>query len=161
MDLKYYDNGEWISLKTVCGESVEDTTSVDDDSTFATPKYITNKVITKDGNNLIKYYDGTILNKEVKFDDKVTKKSFVSDIELKDENGTVTLTPTYGEIEDNEEGNFVSDISFEGGNLKIERKNISSDILNPISSGPDIPDSDTAGFFYLQIEGSSDSEASA
>ena len=71
MDLKYYDDngnseGKWISLKAVCGvEGVEDT-SVNDDSTFSTPNYITNKIITKNKNNVIKYYDGTILNKTVK-----------------------------------------------------------------------------------------------
>lgn len=160
MDLKYYDNDQWVSLKAVCGvESVEDT-SASDDSTFATPNYITNKIITKD-DNLIKYYDGTILNKEVKLDDEVVKKSFVSDIELNEENGTIKLTPTYGEIEDNEKGNFVSDISFENGDLKIKRENISSDILNPISSGPTIPNEYTKGFFYLQIEESGNSDPSA
>ena len=50
MDLKYYDDngngeGKWVSLKAVCGvEGVEDT-SVNDDSTFSTPNYITNKIL--------------------------------------------------------------------------------------------------------------------
>jgi hypothetical protein len=163
MDLKYYDdnNSKWVSLKTVCGvEGVADT-ATDDDSAFATPKYVTSKIITKDG-NLVKYLNEIILNKEIALGGKnITKNGFVSNIELKDENGTVTLTPTYGEIADDEKGNFVSDVSFENGNLKIARTNISSDILNPISSGSDIPDSNTAGFFYLQIEESNNSEASA
>jgi hypothetical protein len=164
MDLKYYDNGEWISLKTVCGvEGVEDT-PVDDDSTFATPKYITSEIITKDENNFDKYHDGTILNEKIKLNNNnVEEKTFVSKIELLDDkNGTITLKPLYNKIQTENEGNFVSNVSFDDdNNLKITKADISKDILSPISSGPEPPNKDTRGFFYLQTEGSNNSELSA
>ena len=158
MDLKYYDNGEWISLK-----ATNNIAANNNDSAFTTPKYIIENLVKEDG-NFIKYYDGTILNKKIKLDNNVEEGSaFVSKIELLDDkNGTITLKPSYNKIQTENEGNFVSNVSFDDdNNLKITKANISSDILNPISSGPDIPDSNTAGFFYLQIEESSNSEASA
>lgn len=164
MDLKYYkDNGngkgEWVSLK------VQSNTSVNDDSTFATPNYIINKIITKDKDNVIKYLNEIPLNKAVLIDNsKADKPSFVSNIELSYDtnNGMTTLTPIYKRIDQDISGDFVSSVSFdtETGNLKITKKDVPSSVLNPINSGLDIPDIDTAGFFYLQIDESSESEAS-
>ena len=73
-----------------------------------------------------------------------------------------TLTPIYKSIDQDISGDFVSSVSFdtETGNLKITKKDVPSSVLNPINSGSDIPDIDTAGFFYLQIDESSESEAS-
>lgn len=167
MDLKYYDNDQWISLKTVCGESVEDSTSVNDDSTFATPKYIINNLVEKKDGNFVKYYDGTILNEKIEIDTDVETKDFISKIELNNtkKEGTTILTPTYGEIVESTEstpsGNIVSNISFNSGNLEVAKGKLSDNLLSLISSGPDVPDDKTKGFFYLQTEGSSNSDISA
>lgn len=162
MDLKYYDDnsGKWISLKAMCGVADVADTSINDDSTFATPNYITNKVITKDEKNIIKYYDGTILNKTVRLsngnDGDLENKFFISKINLQDSNESeiITLIPTYGGIEASQEGNLVSDIFFNPstGNLEIMKTEISEKALNPISSGSTIPDNNTLGLFYIQIE---------
>lgn len=160
MDLKYYDDnsGKWISLKAMCGVADVADTSINDDSTFATPNYITNKVITKDEKNIIKYYDGTILNKTVRLsngnDGDLENKFFISKINLQDNNeGTVILTPTYSGIVVGE-GDLVSNVSFhdETGDLEITKIKISEDVLNPISSGTEIPNENTPGIFYIQTE---------
>ena len=148
MDLKYYDDnsGKWITLK------VQSNTDPNNDSTFATPKYIINNLIKKEG-DFVKYYDNTILNEKIKLANS-QEKNFISNIKLQNNNnGTVILTPTYGGIVVGE-GDLVSNVSFhdETGDLEITKIKISKDVLNPISSGLTIPDSNTSGIFYIQIE---------
>ena len=153
MDLQYYDDnsGKWISLK------VQNDTDPKNDSTFTTPRYIINNLIKKEG-DFVKYYDNTILNKTVKLsnsnDGNLKNKFFISKINLQDNNeGTVILTPTYGGIVVGK-GDLVSNVSFhdETGDLEITKIKISEDVLNPISSGTEIPNENTPGIFYIQIE---------
>lgn len=153
MDLQYYDDnsGKWISLK------VQNDTDPNNDSTFTTPRYIINNLIKKEG-DFVKYYDNTILNKTVKLsnsnDGNLKNKFFISKINLQDNNeGTVILTPTYSGIVVGE-GDLVSNVSFhdETGDLEITKIKISEDVLNPISSGTEIPNENTPGIFYIQTE---------
>lgn len=151
MDLKYYDDnsGKWISLKA------QNNTSVNDDSTFTTPSYIIKKLI-KEENDFIKYPGSNgpiILNKKIELEKENSEEGFfISNIELdNNEEGTIKLISAYGGIKTND-GNFVSNVSFEDGSLKIEKENISENVLKPISSGIEIPNEDTPGIFYIQIE---------
>lgn len=156
MDLKYYDDnsGKWISLKA------QNSTSVNDDSTFTTPSYIIKKLV-KEENGFVKYPGSNgpiILNKTVKLsnsnDGNLENKFFISKINLQDNNeGTIILTPTYGGIVVGE-GDLVSNVSFhdETGDLEITKIKISKDVLNPISSGVEIPNENTPGIFYIQTE---------
>ena len=152
MDLQYYDDnsGKWISLK------VQSDTNPNNDSTFTTPRYIINNLIKKQG-DFVKYYDETILNKTVKLSNSnngdLKNKFCISKINLQNNNEGAVITPTYGGIVVGE-GDLVSNVSFhdETGDLEITKIKISKDILNPISSGLSIPDSNTPGIFYIQIE---------
>ena len=151
MDLQYYDDnsGKWISLKA------QNNTSINDNSTFTTPNYIIKKLI-KEENGFIKYpgSDGpVILNEKIKLKKENSETGFfISNIELdNEEEGTIGLTSMYGGVETNN-GNLVSNVSFENGNLKVEKTNVSGSVLNPISSGSTIPDDNTPGIFYIQIE---------
>lgn len=151
MDLQYYDDnsGEWVSLKA------QNDTDINNNSTFTTPSYIIKKLI-KEEDGFVKYpgsKGSIILNEEIKLANS-KEKNFISNIKLQNNNqGTVVLTPTYGGIVVGE-GDLVSNVSFhdETGDLEITKIKISKDVLNPISSGLTIPDSNTPGFFYIQIE---------
>lgn len=154
MDLKYYDDnsGKWITLK------VQSNTDPNNDSTFATPKYIINNLVKKEG-DFVKYYDNTILNEKIKLNNS-QEKNFISNIKLQNNNnGTVILTPTYGGIVVGE-GDLVSNVSFhdETGDLEITKIKISEDVLNPISSGFTIPDNSVPGIFYIQLEENTQNE---